>query len=412
MSMSRPVLVVGAGLTGLTAAMELSRLEVPVRLMDQQPGPSARPRAPAVDALTAELLEQRGLRQETLRAGAAEVQRVLRERIARQDVVAEYGTELLALAQAKPDWRGEPRGSGVTALVRHRDGRLEDIAAAYLIGADDRQGAIGRLLKLRLPPPPRHGRVFFGGDCADVRSPATGPGPDSGIQDMVNLGWKLALVLREKAVPALLGTYAEERLQAIDQLERRAEAGAFLAGEVLPDYWSSPLSAPPRGPGRLQPGGRVPDMRVLTWDPAAPEGPAPRAIRLRELISPSRLNLLLTDDARRAEAPGWLERLRPWRDLIAVRLVAPVPGDEDQPGFCRVFGDGQSLVLVRPDSHVCFAGRPKTLPRLAAWLNTWFPPGPGGDAPVCGRRRPGWRHRPERAVVRPRLHGGRARPRP
>ena len=37
---------------------------------------------------------------------------------------------------------------------------------------------------------------------------------------MVNLGWKLAMVLREKAAPALLGTYAEERLQAIDQLER------------------------------------------------------------------------------------------------------------------------------------------------------------------------------------------------
>ena len=64
---------------------------------------------------------------------------MLREQLARQDVVVEYGTELVALAQAKPDWRGEPRGSGVTARLRHHDGRLEDIAASYLVSADGRQ---------------------------------------------------------------------------------------------------------------------------------------------------------------------------------------------------------------------------------------------------------------------------------
>jgi len=85
---------------------------------------------------------------------------------------------------------------------------------------------------------------------------------------MINLGWKLAMVLQGKAAPDLLGTYAEERLQVISQ-KRRAEvpahllgsgsalvrklvtriAPAFLnsrrllqlcadlAGEVIPDYW-------------------------------------------------------------------------------------------------------------------------------------------------------------------------------
>ena len=41
----------------------------------------------------------------------------------------------------------------------------------------------------------RHGRVFFGGDSAHVHSPAGGQGMNAGIQDMINLSWKLAMVL-------------------------------------------------------------------------------------------------------------------------------------------------------------------------------------------------------------------------
>ena len=97
----------------------------------------------------------------------------------------------------------------------------------------------------------------------------------------------------------------------------------------------------------------------------------------RELVSPSRLNLLLTDDAGPAAAPFWLEQqLQPWRELMIARLVAPVPDDEEQSRFFRAFGGGQGLVLVRPDSYVCFAGRQNALPRLVTWLNTWFPPRP------------------------------------
>ena len=136
MSLIRPVLIVGAGLTGLTAALELSRLGIPVRLVDKRPGPSATPRILVVHSLTAELLEQRGLSPETLPASSrvahaavyrtggllgevklaldtdhrghvllacqAEVERMLREQLARQDVAAEYGTELVALVQAEP----------------------------------------------------------------------------------------------------------------------------------------------------------------------------------------------------------------------------------------------------------------------------------------------------------------------
>jgi len=540
------VLIVGAGLTGLTAAMELSRLGIPVRHIDRLPGPSARPQTLVVHSLTAELLEQRGLDPETLparnrvthaavyRKGGllgtaelapdgdhrghlllicqAELERVLREQLAHQDAVVEYGTELIALVQAEPGRPGEP---GVTALLRHPDGRLEDIAASYVISADGMHGTTGHLLNLpargkpdgrsyvladvrldgelrgdvisvflgqngfvmlrpvggsrfqciatdpsarsedhsgpgmaelqqlidgclpasarlrqmrwssrflaarRLSPPLRHGRVFFGGDSAYAYSPATGQGANSGIQDMINLGWKLAMVLQEKAAPDLLGTYAQERLQVISQLERKAEVPAYwlgsssalarklvtriaptfhnsnvlldlcadMAGEVIPDLWSSPLSAPPRGPGSLQPGGRVPDMRVLASDPGATAASHPQATRLHELLSPSRLNLLLTDDTGSAAAPSaWLQQLQPWRELMVAHLVAPVPDHEESFRFFRAFGGGQSLMLVRPDAYVCFAGQQRALPHLVTWLNTWFPPVPGRDPSIRRRQ--------------------------
>jgi len=52
----------------------------------------------------------------------------------------------------------------------------------------------------------RRGRVFFGGDAAHVHSPAGGQGMNAGVQDVVNLSWKQAMVLRGHAVPALVDT--------------------------------------------------------------------------------------------------------------------------------------------------------------------------------------------------------------
>src|SRR5690349_1915883 len=536
--------------------MELSRLGAAVRLIGEAPGPSAMSRTLVVHSLTAELLEQRGVSPEALPGSdrvrhtavytkggllgtaelapdsdhrgyallvrQAEMERALREQLACQDVVAEYGTELAALVQDEPGWRGEPGGPGITARLRHPSGRQEEIAASCLISADGRQGSTGhpplnlpvhggpegpsytladlwldgdlrddvisvflghrgfvmllpadsgrfqciatdlparsgnpggpgqaelqtfiagslppsvRLRQVRwssrfpgtgrLSPPQRCGRVFFGGGSAYAYSPATGQGANSDIQDMINLGWKLGMVLQGKAAPSLLGTYAEERLQVIRQLEHRAEVPAELlgpgsalvrklltrvapplldphsladlcaelAGELIPDYWSSPLSAPPRGPGHLQPGGSVPDMRIFASAPGTPAGSPPRAMRLHELVSPSRLNLLLAGDAGPAAAPAaWLEQqLQPWRELMTVHMVTAVPGHEER--FLHAFGGGQSLILVRPDSHVCFAGMQKALPRLVTWLNTWFPLVPGSDHPVRRRQLAGWLHR-------------------
>jgi len=67
----------------------------------------------------------------------------------------------------------------------------------------------------------RHGRVLFAGDAAHVHSPAGGQGMNTGMQDAVNLAWKLALVIKEGAGDSLLNSYA---------IERHAVAAAVLKG--------------------------------------------------------------------------------------------------------------------------------------------------------------------------------------
>jgi len=58
----------------------------------------------------------------------------------------------------------------------------------------------------------RHGRAFLAGDAAHIHSPAGGQGMNTGIGDAVNLGWKLAEVLGERADESLLDTYEPERI--------------------------------------------------------------------------------------------------------------------------------------------------------------------------------------------------------
>ncbi|GIJ43862.1 FAD-dependent oxidoreductase [Virgisporangium aliadipatigenens] len=67
------------------------------------------------------------------------------------------------------------------------------------------------LSELRQAARYREGRVFLAGDAAHVHSPVGGQGMNTGIQDAINLGWKLAAELRGRAFPGLLDTYQSER---------------------------------------------------------------------------------------------------------------------------------------------------------------------------------------------------------
>src|SRR5262249_40859066 len=66
-------------------------------------------------------------------------------------------------------------------------------------------------INTRLVPSMQAGRVFLAGDAAHVHSPVGGQGMNTGIQDAINLAWKLALVVKGKGSEALLVSYNIER---------------------------------------------------------------------------------------------------------------------------------------------------------------------------------------------------------
>jgi 2-polyprenyl-6-methoxyphenol hydroxylase-like FAD-dependent oxidoreductase len=76
------------------------------------------------------------------------------------------------------------------------------------------------------------GRVLLVGDAAHVHAPIGGPGLNLSLQDGVNLGWKLAVVLSGRAQPALLATYETERRPAAERLlmQTRAQLALFRPG--------------------------------------------------------------------------------------------------------------------------------------------------------------------------------------
>jgi 2-polyprenyl-6-methoxyphenol hydroxylase-like FAD-dependent oxidoreductase len=85
----------------------------------------------------------------------------------------------------------------------------------------------------------RRGRAFLLGDAAHIHSPAGGQGMNTGIGDAINLAWKLAAVLQDRAPPALLDTYEPERIafarrlvKTTDRLFTLATAEGFVADIV------------------------------------------------------------------------------------------------------------------------------------------------------------------------------------
>jgi len=113
-----------------------------------------------------------------------------------------YGTDMyqcLAAAPADPDLTAE----GFTALARERTGR-DDIVVREVSWASVFE------MQARLADTYRVGRVFIAGDAAHVHPPTGGQGLNTSVQDVYNLGWKLAAVL-DGAPDSLLDTYEEER---------------------------------------------------------------------------------------------------------------------------------------------------------------------------------------------------------
>src|SRR5262245_20736783 len=118
-----------------------------------------------------------------------------------------------------------PRGRVLLAaeVAAHHDGATETPALEEIQSLVGERGPAGTRVSdprwlsyfrihYRLARHYRHGRrVFLAGDAVHVHSPVGGHGMNTGIQDAYNLGWKLALVARGLAAPALLETYEAER---------------------------------------------------------------------------------------------------------------------------------------------------------------------------------------------------------
>jgi 2-polyprenyl-6-methoxyphenol hydroxylase-like FAD-dependent oxidoreductase len=247
----------------------------------------------------------------------------------------------------------------------------------------------------RLAAQYRSGRCFLAGDAAHIHSPAGGQGMNTGIQDAVNLGWKLAYALGGVGDTALLlDSYeAERRPVARDVIAGAAQkqhlafassAFARLCKDIavaifgnIPAvhrmlqvelsetdivYRDGPLlrlSAPPRRAKRTEVGARARDAAFL--DPATGQ-----TTTLWPRLSEWRHSLLLFEDARRpfltnGVAAGTGDRLQ------VLRLDhAADPGHEARRRY-RLRGSG--WVLVRPDQIVAARGEGSDLSGLHKYLD-------------------------------------------
>lgn len=509
-----PVLIAGAGPTGLTLALTLRRWGIPVRLIDRAPAPATVSKALAVWSASLEALaslgvvdafEADGTRLRSLTVGDGEkvlsrlvvgegidspypyplllpqsrTEAILGARAEAEGIAVERGVELVGLAQDE---------AGVTARLRHADGREEDARALYLVGADgarsfvrntlgiafegytepqtfllgdvgitgtdldrasiyiwwhngstvalfpfgddvwrifavrngegdapptleelqdqmDRHGPPGARLhdpswlsafrtNERLAAHYRSGRVFLAGDAAHIHSPAGGQGMNTGIQDAVNLGWKLAYALRglgdgdllldsyeaerrpvardvvAGAAQKLHVAFADGKMQrllrniAVSMIGRIPAAQKMLQVELSETgiaYHDGPLVAlgvPPRHPKRTDAGTRARDATFRD------EGGGDATL-WPLLAGPHHTLILFEDDDRPIALDADITAFV-GPDLFLVRI--PAAGDPGGKARERYHLRGPGWVLVRPDQVVAARGGADTLSLLANYL--------------------------------------------
>jgi 2-polyprenyl-6-methoxyphenol hydroxylase-like FAD-dependent oxidoreductase len=222
----------------------------------------------------------------------------------------------------------------------------------------------------------RDRRVLLAGDAAHVHAPDGGQGLNTGVQDAVNLGWKLAQVVHRTAPESLLDTYHAERHPVAARVLRTTMASVALrrADErttALRDTMAELLSMDePRkrfaammsgldihydlGEGHPLLGRRMPDLDLATAN-----GP----LRVFTLLHDARPVLLNLGE------PGGFD-ITPWADRVQM-IDAEYVGTWELPVLGEV--TAPTAVLIRPDGHVAWVGD-RTQLELADALTTWFGP--------------------------------------
>ncbi len=512
------VLIVGAGPAGLAAALCLARWRIPFRLIDKSVEPVKGSRAIGVQARTLELFEQHRIVDALLAVGhrghagnvmagsrriiridfdpldsrypflllveQSATERVLSEALAALGHVPERGVELLGF---------DTHGETVTANLRHPDGRMESLDAAWIVGTDGAHSTVrhqlgvtfdgetfeqgfvladlhvewdlpedefhiflsseglsavfplggGRYRLIADAPadtspdsePPgldecqaimaarvrhpaslssldwssrfrinsrmvgslRSGRVLLAGDAAHVHSPAGAQGMNTGIQEAMNLAWKLALVQRG-APGKLLDSYHIERhpierdvlrqtsfithmgtvsqgwllalrdrlaplLSALGPVRNAARQGI---SELSVNYRRGPLCFERVLDGGAQAGDRAPDAYVELLD--GPLGKVPRHARLFDLHDPGGFSLFVLLEPGTYEAQR--EALQPFLDsfgalsgkmggAIRIWLVADASGRNGGPQLSDGYGQSRPVFFLwRPDGYIAARGRP------------------------------------------------------
>jgi len=258
----------------------------------------------------------------------------------------------------------------------------------------------------------RRGRLFVAGDAAHIHSPAGGQGMNTGIQDAVNLGWKLAAVLRGEMDEKLLDSYDVERrrvgehlLKGTDRMFQFGSSGnpafLFLRNFLVP--WFLPWAMGDRGrrarmfrfmselgiryrhssivgtssnyKGPLRGGDRAPDATLQ-----GPEGPTSM---LGLCTGPGHHLILFSgtgsgaaDEAALQHIATGFENNSKWMILHKVFSQKSLGGSGylDDGGLlhARYAFSEPGYVLIRPDGYVAHLGPLTAVDDLSEWLKGYM----------------------------------------
>ena len=220
----------------------------------------------------------------------------------------------------------------------------------------------------------RDRRVLLAGDAAHVHPPDGGQGLQIGVQDAVNLGWKVAQVVKRTSPESLLDTYHTERHPVAERVLRNTMAAVALRRQdertnAVRETMAELLGMDePRkrfaarlsgldiqydmGEGHPLLGRRMPDLDLVTAN-----GP----LRLYTLLHDARPVLLNLGDVGSIDIDRWSDR---------VRLVdAEYAGEWELPVLGTI--SASSAVLIRPDGYVAWVGD-QTQAQLVDALTKWF----------------------------------------
>ncbi|MEO5931328.1 MAG: FAD-dependent monooxygenase [Candidatus Kapaibacterium sp.] len=222
----------------------------------------------------------------------------------------------------------------------------------------------------------RERRVLLAGDAVHVHPPMGGQGLNIGVQDAVNLGWKLAQVVKRISPESLLDTYHAERHPVAARVLRNTMAQVALRrmddrtkalGDIMSEFLS--MDEPRRrlgaemsglgvhydlGEGHPLLGRRMPDLDLITAS-----GP----LRVFTLLHDARPVLLNLGEPGDVDITPWGDRVRSIDACYVGTWELPVLGEVPAP----------TVVLIRPDGYVAWVGD-QTQMGLADALTTWFGP--------------------------------------